>query len=152
MTPFLSFIICQNSQNSGKYLLTDLGRPSRNGKSPGRKTVPWETVAWENACLGNHLLTLPRTNRCPAKIGVWVGLSGITGCSFNLSLTICIKNNGQQKQHPATSSSQSDSDTPTSYPSWVFVLKPPQVGYTFSTFPPESQPPQVGSTFPLIHC
>ena len=51
--------------------LTDLGRPRRNGKPPGGKNVPWETIAWENACLGNCLLTLPRTNRCPPKIGVW---------------------------------------------------------------------------------
>ena len=59
-------------------ILTDLGRPSRNGKSPGGKTVLWETVAWENACLGNCLPTLPRTNRCPAKIGVWgLGLADL---------------------------------------------------------------------------
>ena len=51
--------------------MTDLGRPRGNGKPPGRKTVPWETIAWENACLGNCLLTLSRTNRCLAKIGVW---------------------------------------------------------------------------------
>ena len=61
---------------SQRSLLTDLGRPRRNGKSPGRKTVRWETVAWENACLGNYSLenclsTLPRRNRCPVKIGVW---------------------------------------------------------------------------------
>ena len=31
-------------------LMTDLGRPRRNGKSPGKKTVPWEPTAWENAC------------------------------------------------------------------------------------------------------
>ena len=54
-----------------RYAMIGLGRPRRNGKSPGRKTVPWETIAWENSCLGNRLPTLPRTNRYRAKIGVW---------------------------------------------------------------------------------
>ena len=35
------------------------------------KITRWETVAWETACLGNYLPTLPRTTRCPTKTGVW---------------------------------------------------------------------------------
>ena len=64
------------------------------------------------------------------RLGSGVSLSAITGCSFNLSLTRCIKNNGQQKRHPATSSSQSDSDTPTSYPLRVTALKNPALRTT----------------------
>ena len=111
----------------GSYL-TDLGRPRRNGKSPGGKTVPWETTAWENACLGNWV-GYPGQTDAWLRLGSGVGLSGILGCSCNLSLTRCIKNNGQQKW-PATSSSQSDSDTPTNYPSRVFTLKNPALRTT----------------------
>ena len=105
--------------------MTDPGRPSRNGKSPGGKTIPWETVAWENACR-----LYPGQTDAQLRLGFEVGLSGITGCSFNLSLTRCIKNNGQQKLHPATSSSHSDSDTPISYPLQDFVLKNPALRTT----------------------
>ena len=110
--------------------LTDLGRPRRNGKSPGGKTVPWEAVAWENACLGNCLPTSPGQTDARLSLGPGVGLARITGCSFNLSLTRCITNNGQQKWRPATSSSQSDSDTPANYPSRVFALKNPALRIT----------------------
>ena len=86
--------------------LTDLGRHRRNRKSPGRKTVPWETVAWATACW-----SYPGQTDAGLRLASGVGLSSITGCSFNLSLKRCIKNNVQQKWHSATSSSQSDSDT-----------------------------------------
>ena len=77
--------------------MTDLGWPSRNGKLPGRKTVLWETVAWENACLGNCLPPYPGQTDACLRLASGVGLSGITGRRFNLSLTRCIKNNGQRK-------------------------------------------------------
>ena len=106
--------------NPGMCPLTDLGRPRKNGKSPGGKTVPWETAAWETACR-----PYPGQTDTQLRLGSGVILSSITGCRFHLSLTRCIKNNGQQKWYPATSSSQSDSNTPTSYPQRVFVLKNP---------------------------
>ena len=81
--------------------------------------------AWETACRPH-----PGQTDAWLRLGSGVGLSGRTGCSFNLSLTRCIKNNGQQKRHPATSSSQSDSDAPTSYPSRVFALKNPALRTT----------------------
>ena len=81
--------------------------------------------AWETACRPH-----PGQTDARLRLGSGVGLSSITGCSFNLSLTRCIKSNGQQKQHPATSSSQSDSDTPTSHPSRVFALKNPALRTT----------------------
>ena len=105
--------------------MTALGRPGRNGKSPGGKTVLWETVALETTCR-----PCPEQTDAQLRSGSGVGLSGITGCSFNLSLTRCNKNNGQQKWHPATSSSQSDSDTPTSYPLQGFALKNPALRTT----------------------
>ena len=76
--------------------LTDLGRPRRSRTSSGRKTVPWETVAWETACR-----PYPGQRDARLRLGSGGGLSGVTGCSFNLSLTRCIKKNGQQKQQPA---------------------------------------------------
>ena len=83
-------------------------------------------------CLPGKLPADPYSGQTDARLrlGSGVGLSGITGCSFNVSLTRCIKNSGQQKWHPATSSSQSDFDTPTSYPSWVFALKNPALRTT----------------------
>ena len=88
-------------------------------------------LAWENVCLGNCLPTLSRTNRDAwLRLGSGVGLSSISGCRFNLSLTRCIKNNGQQKWHPATISSQSDFDTPTSYLLQVFALENPALRTT----------------------
>ena len=105
---------------SFEMLLNRLGRPRRNGKPPGRKTVLWETVAWETACW-----PYPGQTDARLRLGSGVGLSSITEFSFNLSLTRCIKNTGQQERHPATSSSQSDSDTPTSCLSQVFALKNP---------------------------
>ena len=83
-----------------------------------------------NCSLGKCLPPYPGQTEARLKLGSGVGLSSITGCSFNLSLTRCIKNNGQQKWHPAISSSQSDSDTPTSYTSWVFALKKPALRTT----------------------
>ena len=81
--------------------------------------------AWETACW-----PYPGQTDARLRLGSGVGLSSITGYNFNLSLTRCIKNNGQQKWHPATSSSQSDSDTPTSYPLRVFALKNPALRTT----------------------
>ena len=81
--------------------------------------------AWEIACR-----PYPGQTNARLSLGSGVGLSGITGCSFNLSLKRCIKNNGQQKRHPATSSSQSDSGTPTNYPPWVFALQNPALRTT----------------------
>ena len=81
--------------------------------------------AWETACQ-----PYPGQTDARLRLGSGVSLSAITGCSFNLSLTRCIKNNGQQKWHPATSCSQPDSDTPTSYLSQVFVLKNPALRTT----------------------
>ena len=60
---------------SSTHLLTDLGRPTRNGKSPGRNTVPWETVAWETACR-----PYPGQTDAWLRLGSGVSLSGITGC------------------------------------------------------------------------
>ena len=75
----------------------------------------WETACWP----------YPEQTDARLRLGSGVGLSSITEFSFNLSLTRCIKNTGQQERHPATSSSQSDSDTPTSCLSQVFALKNP---------------------------
>ena len=105
--------------------MTDLGRPGRSGKSPGGRLHRGELPARDAACR-----PYPGQTDARLKQGSGVGRSGITGCSFNLSLTRCIKNNGQQKWHPATSSSQSDSDTTTSYPSRVFALKNPSLRTT----------------------
>ena len=58
--------------------MTDLGRPRRNGKSPGEKITPWDTVAWETACQTN-----PGQTDARLRLGSGVGLSAITGCSFN---------------------------------------------------------------------
>ena len=116
-------------------------------------------------CLPGKLPADPYSGQTDARLrlGSGVGLSGITGCSFNVSLTRCIKNSGQQKWHPATSSSQSESDTPNSYPLQVFALKNPALRTTkqvptslgwlhFLYSPPtssrDSQFPLVGSTFP----
>lgn len=87
----------------------------------------------------------PRTDGCPAEVGVWGRPSGMTGRSCNPRLTGRTKNSGQRNRHPAASSGQSDSDTPSSYPSLVWGLKSPALR-TAS----ESQPPGVGSAFPLI--
>ena len=95
-----------------------------------RKLYHGKMPAWETACrpYPGHI------DAC-LRLGSGVGLSVITGYSFNLSLTRCIKNNGQQKWHLATSSSQSDSDTPTSYPSRVFALKNPALRTTYPNLP-----------------
>ena len=60
----------------------------------GGKLYLGEMPAWETACW-------PYPGQTDAQLrlgsGVDLDLSSITGCSFNLSLTSCIKNNGQQK-------------------------------------------------------
>ena len=85
-----------------------------------------------NCTVGNCLPTSPGQTDARLGLGSGVGLPGITGCSFNLSFTRCITNNGQQKWHPATSSGQSDSDTPANYPSRGFALKSPDLKTTKS--------------------
>ena len=101
--------------------MTDLGRPRRNGKSPGKKMAPWETVPWEAACR-----PYPGKTDARLRLGSGVGLSSITGCSFNLGLTRCIKNNASRNgtQQPALAN---QTDTTISYPSRGFVLKNPEL-------------------------
>ena len=106
--------------------------------------------AWEIACW-----PYPGQTDAWLRLGSGVSLYSITGCSFNLSLTRCIKKNGQQKWHPATSSSQSDSDTPTGYPSWVFVLKNPFLRITKQVLTSLGQlhsPPWVLTSLGWLHC
>ena len=83
----------------------------------------------ENHQAGNSTSgKLPADSTQDKQVQLRLGLAypaWLTGCSFNPRLTRCVKNNGQQKQQPATSSSQSGSDTLTSYPLWVFALKNP---------------------------
>ena len=81
--------------------------------------------AWDTACR-----PYPGQTDARLSLGPGVGVSGITGCSFNLSLTRCIKNNGQQKRHPATSCSQSDSDTQPVTLHGGFALKNPALSTT----------------------
>ena len=99
---------------------------------PDRPRWAWQErkiTRWENSTMKNACRPCPGQTDARLRLGSGVGRFGTAGCSFNLSLTRCIKNNGQQKW-PATSSSQSDSDTPTNYPSRVFTLKNPALRTT----------------------